>query len=117
MDPIDIRHAWILWINRDERGFSSGGTFRDPRTGEILGSKTRMDSHRIRTMGNYFESYTATTDGADDCGMVLPVPDSVLALASQAGAAQMPAAQREFSLARQTLLTAHELGHVMGFGH
>ncbi|MCC6991836.1 MAG: DUF5117 domain-containing protein, partial [Acidobacteria bacterium] len=52
MDPMDIRYAWILWINRDERGFSSGGTFRDPRTGEILGSKTRMDSHRIRTIGN-----------------------------------------------------------------
>ena len=65
MDPMDIRYAWILWINRDERGFSSGGTFRDPRTGEILGSKTRMDSHRIRTIGNYWESYT-TTGGDDD---------------------------------------------------
>ena len=63
MDPMDIRYAWILWINRDERGFSSGGTYRDPRTGEILGSKTRMDSHRIRTIGNYFESYTPTTGG------------------------------------------------------
>ena len=80
MDPMDIRYAWILWINRDERGFSSGGTYRDPRTGEILGSKTRMDSHRIRTIGNYFESYTPTTTG-DDCAMFLPVPDELLALA------------------------------------
>jgi hypothetical protein len=56
MDPMDIRYAWMLWINRDERGFSSGGTYRDPRTGEILGSKTRMDSHRIRTIGNYWEA-------------------------------------------------------------
>jgi hypothetical protein len=69
MDPMDIRYAWILWINRDERGFSSGGTFRDPRTGEILGSKTRMDSHRIRTIGNYFEAYTPTTGGADDAAL------------------------------------------------
>jgi hypothetical protein len=121
MDPMDIRHAWILWINRDERGFSSGGTFRDPRTGEILGSKTRMDSHRIRTIGNYFESYTPTTGGGDgagneECGMVLHVPEDVLALAAQPGT-NMPAAQRDMVLLRQSLLTAHELGHVMGFGH
>lgn len=122
MDPMDIRYAWILWINRDERGFSSGGTYRDPRTGEILGSKTRMDSHRIRTIGNYFESYTPTTGtrgdeaGFDSCGMILPVPEEVLLLAAQAGAS-MPEAQRELALRRQSLLTTHELGHVMGFGH
>jgi hypothetical protein len=123
MDPMDIRYAWILWINRDERGFSSGGTFRDPRTGEILGSKTRMDSHRIRTIGNYFESYTPTTatrgnddHGVDECGMILPVSDEVLALASQS-VTNVPEAQRELALRRQSLLTTHELGHVMGFGH
>ncbi len=82
MDPMDIRYAWILWINRDERGFSSGGTYRDPRTGEILGSKTRMDSHRIRTIGNYWESYTPTTTG-DDCAMFLPAPDYLLSLTTQ----------------------------------
>jgi hypothetical protein len=121
MDPMDIRYAWILWINRDERGFSSGGTYRDPRTGEILGSKTRMDSHRIRTIGNYFESYTPTTGGGgdngyEDCGMVMHVPEDVLALAAQPDA-NMPAPQRDMVLLRQSLLTAHELGHVMGFGH
>ena len=115
MDPMDIRYAWILWINRDERGFSSGGTYRDPRTGEILGSKTRMDSHRIRTIGNYWESYSPTTDGGDDCGMFLPVPDYLLQMTTQPAA--MPAAEREMVLLRQRLLTAHELGHVMGFGH
>jgi hypothetical protein len=117
MDPMDIRYAWILWINRDERGFSSGGTYRDPRTGEILGSKTRMDSHRIRTIGNYWESYSPTTDGGggDDCAMFLPVPDFLLEQTTQPAA--MPAAEREMVLLRQRLLTAHELGHVMGFGH
>ena len=84
MDPMDIRYAWILWINRDERGFSSGGTFRDPRTGEILGSKTRMDSHRIRTIGNYWESYTPTTGGGDDDGLFLGDPALLEALAQPA---------------------------------
>jgi hypothetical protein len=116
MDPMDIRYAWILWINRDERGFSSGGTYRDPRTGEILGAKTRMDSHRIRTIGNYWESYSPTTNGGDDCAVFLPVPDYLLEMTTQPAGA-MPAAEREMVLSRQRLLTAHELGHVMGFGH
>jgi hypothetical protein len=116
MDPMDIRYAWILWINRDERGFSSGGTYRDPRTGEILGSKTRMDSHRIRTIGNYWESYSPTTDAGADCAMFLPVPDFLLEMAVQPRSS-MTDAERDMVLLRQSLLTAHELGHALGFGH
>lgn len=116
MDPMDIRYAWILWINRDERGFSSGGTFRDPRTGEILGSKTRMDSHRIRTVGNYWESYTPTSGGAGDDGLAIDDASWLEAL-GQPATAGLPQAQRDLVLLRQSLLTAHELGHVMGFQH
>jgi hypothetical protein len=117
MDPMDIRYSWILWINRDERGFSSGGTFRDPRTGEILGSKTRMDSHRIRTIGNYFEAYTPTTDGGNDDGALFLGDASLAAALSSEQPDGIPGAERDLILMRQTLLTAHELGHVMGFQH
>ncbi|MEI6419707.1 MAG: DUF5117 domain-containing protein, partial [Sphingomonadales bacterium] len=111
MDPEDIRFAYVQWINRDERGFSSGGTYRDPRTGEILGSKTRMDSHRIRTIGNYWDAYAGGLPG-DGSGVMVADPRLL-----QGGLAGIPIGQRDLVLQRQALLTAHELGHALGFGH
>jgi hypothetical protein len=112
MDPMDIRYAYVLWINRDERGFSSGGTYRDPRTGEVIGSKVRMDTHRIRTVGNYWDTYSAGLP-ADGSGITVADPN----LLSEDKMAAMPAGQRDMVLLRQALLTAHELGHAQGFGH
>lgn len=112
MDPMDIRYSWILWVNRDERGFSNGGHFRDPRTGEILVAKARMDSARIRTISNYWQSYQPT-DG-DGCGMVLPPYEALLPRLAQA---QPAPGEQQMVLARQALLTAHEVGHTLGFGH
>jgi hypothetical protein len=112
MDPMDIRHAYVLWIDRDERGFSSGGTYRDPRTGEILGSKTHMDSYRIRTIANYWDAYRGGLP-ADGSGVTVADPSLVMAGALSG----LPAGQRDMVLLRQALLTAHELGHAQGFGH
>ena len=56
MDPMDIRYAYVLWIQRDERGFSSSGNYHDPRTGETLGSKTHMDTYRMRTIAIYYDA-------------------------------------------------------------
>ena len=112
MDPMDIRYAYVLWIERDERGFSSGGPYRDPRTGEIIGVKVRMDSSRVRTIANYFDAYSGGLP-ADGSGVMRADPS----LASPGGLDGMPAAQRDFVLNRQALLTAHETGHAQGFGH
>ena len=48
-DPMDARYNVVQWINRNERGWSVGGSLGDPRTGEILKGMARMDSHRART--------------------------------------------------------------------
>lgn len=111
MDPQDIRYAYIQWINRDERGFSSGGPYRDPRTGEILGVKLRMDTHRIRTVANYWDAYAG---GLPKDGSGVTVADPALV---QGDFGSMPKGQRDMVLLRQALLTAHEFGHALGFGH
>lgn len=111
MDAQDIRYNYMQWINRDERGFSSGGSYRDPRTGEILGAKVRMDSHRIRTVGNYWDAYAGGLPG-DGGGVTVADPALVN---GQFDA--MPQGQRDMVLLRQALLTAHEFGHALGFGH
>ena len=112
MDPMDIRYAYVLWINRDERGFSSGGTYRDIRTGEILGAKVRMDSHRVRTVGNYWDAYKSGLP-QDGSGITIADPG----LLTPGALAGLPAGQRDMILTRQALLTAHELGHSIGFQH
>ncbi|MBC7926615.1 MAG: zinc-dependent metalloprotease, partial [Bryobacteraceae bacterium] len=114
MDPMDSRYSYILWVNRDERGFSVGGQFSDPRTGEILVAKPRMDSARIRTISSYWQSYKPGSSAGDfgdiaDCGdFFLPeVVQTNYGSDSEASMVQL----------RQALLTAHEVGHTLGFGH
>ncbi|MEW6323359.1 MAG: zinc-dependent metalloprotease [Acidobacteriota bacterium] len=124
IDPLDARYSYVFWTNRDERGFSVGGTYADPRTGEIISAKPRMDSHRIRTIANYWDAYRPSLTGAggnDDaleCGLLLD--DEIARIVAEAQAAQGGSArvtQESFVYLRQALVTAHEVGHTFGFGH
>ncbi|PYP83506.1 MAG: hypothetical protein DMF61_23075 [Blastocatellia bacterium AA13] len=117
MDPMDSRFNYILWVNRDERGFSVGGSVSDPRTGEILVAKPRMDSHRIKTISGYWQNYRIGADqgfDADGCADFMLPYDALL---SEAAAQSGPGAEEALVLLRQALVTAHEVGHCLGFAH
>src|SRR5690606_3007783 len=85
-DPMDIRYNVVQWVNRNERGWSVGGSLSDPRTGEILKGMARLDSHRGRTAYNLH----AGIMGADAPG------------------------DTAWVLGRVRQVTAHEIGHTLG---
>jgi hypothetical protein len=111
MDPMDVRYNQIYWVDRDERGYSTGGGLTDPRTGEILAARVRLESDRVRTVSRYWQTYeprSGNNNGGSDYDDaffdVLP-PYST------------PETEQQLVLLRQALLTAHEAGHTLGFDH
>src|SRR5258706_16326415 len=54
-DPMDIRYNMINWVHRSTRGWSSGATIADPRTGEIIKGTVTLGSLRDRQDCMIFE--------------------------------------------------------------
>nr|WP_299339980.1 zinc-dependent metalloprotease [Allomuricauda sp.] len=95
-DPLDVRYNVIQWVHRSTRGWSYGSSVTDPRTGEIIKGHVSLGSLRIRQ-------------------------DFMIAQAL----VNQPFAERddnyqpmlELALARIRQLSAHEIGHTLGFAH
>jgi hypothetical protein len=94
-DPMDIRYNMINWVHRSTRGWSSGGTVSDPRTGEIIKATVTLGSLRDRQDYMIFE------------GLLSPYVNGT----------EKPAVLYETALKRIRQLAAHEVGHTLGLGH
>jgi hypothetical protein len=94
-DAMDIRYNMINWVHRSTRGWSSGGTVSDPRTGEIIKANVTLGSLRDRQDYLIFE------------GLLSPY----------ANGTERPAILYEAALKRIRQLSAHEVGHTLGLGH
>jgi hypothetical protein len=105
-DPMDIRYPTIQWTNRSGRGWSVGQSHIDVRTGEIIHAVVQLDSHRMRTVNNYWESVMPS--GRDE-----PALDTFAALDNL----DPRTGEEQVMLQRLALLTCHEMGHVLGLEH
>ena len=96
-DPMDIRYNTITWTHRATRGWSYGLVITDPRSGEIIKGAVNLGSQRVRQDLLIAEALLAPYDKPD-------------AAARKDEALQM-------ALARLRQLSAHEVGHTLGFNH
>ena len=93
-DPMDIRYNLIQWIHRSTRGWSYGASIVDPRTGEIIKGQVSLGSLRVRQ--DYMILLGLTENPNDQINNKKIV---------------------ETSLDRIRQLSAHEIGHTLGFAH
>jgi len=108
-DPMDIRYNVINWVHRSTRGWSIGDSIVDPRTGEILKGDVTLDSQRARQdflLGagispQYNNSFACEFGMMPDVEHLAPDAAEITAM----------------SYARIRQLSAHEVGHTLGFSH
>ena len=95
IDPMDCRYNVIQWVHRSTRGWSYGASVVDPRTGEIIKGHVSLGSLRIRQ--DYMIAQALSKDPFKNNSN----NEKMLDLA----------------LSRIRQLSAHEIGHTLGFAH
>lgn len=115
-DPMDVRYNVIQWVHRATRGWSYGQSVVDPRTGEIIKGNVLLGSLRVRQDHLLFEGLTGRAEGeeatrAGSCGMGA-MPDEAYLSQLDPNLSSL-----DVALARIRQLSAHEVGHTLGFAH
>ena len=99
-DAMDVRYNVITWTHRATRGWSYGNALADPRTGEIIRGAVNLGSQRVR--------------------QDILIAESLLAPYGSQGKTASADKQKlaeAMALARLRQLSAHEVGHTLGFAH
>ena len=95
-DPMDCRYNVIQWVHRSTRGWSYGASVVDPRTGEIIKGHVSLGSLRIR-QDFLIAQALINKPFKNDNNNYKPMLD--------------------MALSRIRQLSAHEVGHTLGFAH
>jgi len=95
-DPLDVRYNVIQWVHRSTRGWSYGASITDPRTGEIIKGHVSLGSLRIR----------------QDYMIAKAISNKPFASSNNQEQEML-----NMALARIRQLSAHEIGHTLGFQH
>ena len=94
-DPMDCRYNVIQWVHRSTRGWSYGASVVDPRTGEIIKGHVSLGSLRIRQ--DFLIAQALLSKPFVDDNNNEPMLNMAIARIKQ--------------------LSAHEVGHTIGFAH
>jgi hypothetical protein len=95
-DLLDCRYNVIQWVHRSTRGWSYGAGVTDPRTGEIIKGHVSLGSLRIRQDFLIAQALLNKPFATND--------DNYQPML-------------EMAIARIRQLSAHEVGHTLGFTH